>query len=144
MPRLRAFSFALVAALAACSSHASHGSSTTTTVAPGRPAITATTLSGAAIAAGRVAAKDVGIRSCAADRAHHVEVKGSAHNPTSGRVNYNISIAISGRPGTPEYATVASATRVAPGWTAQWDVATTAPFASGMRCSVTRVSRRPA
>jgi len=101
-------------------------------------------MSGAAIAAGKRAAKDVKITSCAANRAQHVEVKGTAHNSTTGRVTYNISIAIIGRPGTPQYATVASAARVTPGRTAQWDLTTTAPYASGIRCSVTAVNRRSA
>jgi hypothetical protein len=99
-------------------------------------------LSPAAVAASRSAAKDVKITSCSGDAKHHVVVKGTAHNSTKKRENYDVSVLITGKPGSSQYGTVASAQQVAPGATATFDAATTAPYAPGMTCKVTRVVRQ--
>jgi len=129
--------------LVACSSHGTSQS------APGQKknsnatstSVTTTTLSGAAIAANKQAMKDVAITSCAPNAAQRLEIKGTARNTSASRADFVVLLAIRDRTGIVRYATSASANKVAPSRTAQWDAVTTAKYESGMTCRVTSVSR---
>jgi hypothetical protein len=132
----RLFIVVFVALAAACSSGSSHNSSTATT-APSPGGGTATTMSPAAIAASKQTMKDVKLKSCAGDAAHHTVVKGTVHNSAAKAANYAIAVTITDAGGRHNYATVASVDRVAPGETANWQAATTAPYENGSHCSVT-------
>ncbi len=106
-----------------------------------QPGATTTTLSATQLAVNRQALKEVKITACAPNASHHVVIKGTAHNPTAGRVTYTVQLAISEKSGAPRYGTAAAANAVAPSSTAHWDAVTTARYEPGMRCSVTGVSR---
>jgi hypothetical protein len=106
------------------------------------PVGTTTTPSAAQIAENTQARKDVSITSCAADRLHHVEIKGIAHNPTSSAATYAVQLSIRDASGKHFYATAAATSNVAPKGKAEWDAATTAPYVAGTMCSITSASRR--
>jgi hypothetical protein len=119
---------------AACSGHSS-------SKGDAQQAPTTTTLSAAQLAANRQALKEVAITSCASNAANHVVIKGTAHNPTTGRVTYTVQLAINDTSGASRYGTAAAANAVAPSSTARWSAVTTARYEPGMRCRVTSVSR---
>jgi hypothetical protein len=98
-------------------------------------------MSPAAVSASNKAMKDVTLKSCAGDTHHHTVVKGTAHNSTAKTANYSIAVTITGAAEKRDYATVASVDRVAPGETANWQAATTAPYRNGSRCTVTNATR---
>ena len=108
---------------------------------PGNTNLTTTTLSAAAIAANKQARRDVAITSCAPNAAQHVEIKGTVRNASSSGSDFVIQLSISDKTGVVRYATSASAYKVAPTRTAQWDAATTAKYEKGMTCKVSSVSR---
>ena len=82
------------------------------------------------------------ITSCAANAQHHVEITGTVSNPASAPATYTVQLSIKNRAGKRLYATAASAQHVAPKGSGTWTAATTAPFATGMTCAVTGVSRQ--
>ena len=126
-------------ALNACSSH---GSSTPASSASSTPrSATTSTLSPVQIAANAQAKHEVTITSCGPNRAHHVEIKGTAHNTTSGPATYAIQLTIKDTAGKRLYATAASVSNVPSKHNGVWDAATTATYVAGMTCSVTSVSR---
>ncbi len=86
-------------------------------------------------------AKEVKITSCAADTLGDVEVDGTAHNTSSGRSDYLIEVVVDAQSGTQLDSSVAIATNVEPGQTAQWKAVTTAKFASGVTCKVASATR---
>ncbi len=108
------------------------------------PADTTTTLSAAQVAGNEQARREVSITSCAPDRLDHVEIKGIAHNTTSRVATYAVQLSIRDASGKRFYATAASTSHVAPNGQAQWDAATTVPYATGMRCSITSATRHAA
>ena len=128
--------------LVACSSHGSPQSAPGQKKNnPGNTSVTTTTLSNAAIAINQRALKDVAITSCAPNAAQHVEIKGTVRNASSSGSDFVIQLSISDKTGVVRYATSASAYKVAPTRTAQWDAATTAKYEKGMTCKVSSVSR---
>jgi hypothetical protein len=108
------------------------------------PADTTTTLSAAQIAENTQARRDVSITTCAPNRLDHVEIKGIAHNTTARVATYEVQLSIRDASGKRFYATAASTSHVAPSGKAQWDAATTVPYAAGMTCSITSASRHAA
>ena len=104
--------------------------------------MTTTTLSPVQVAANVQAKHEVAVTSCGPDHLHHLEIKGTAHNTTSGPATYAIQLMIKDAAGKRLYATAASVSRVPSQHKGAWDAATTANYVAGMTCSVTSVSRR--
>jgi hypothetical protein len=131
LTRMRVLAVAMCAvALAACS----NGKGSSSNASP-------TTRSGKQITGDQRSDEEVVITSCAPNGLHNVEIKGSVKNATSRAVSYTIQLAIADGSGRRRYATAASARDVPPKNAAVWDAQTTAPYASGMSCTVTTVSR---
>jgi hypothetical protein len=86
-------------------------------------------------------AKEVKITSCAADTLGDIEVQGTARNTSSGRSDYLIEVVVDAQSGTQLDSSVAIASNVEPGQTAQWKAVTTAKSASGVTCKVANATR---
>jgi hypothetical protein len=123
--------------LGACSSHA-----TSTPPASTVPPIDVTTSIPTSVADNAQTRHQIAVTSCGTDTAGHVEIKGTAHNPTSSTVSYALQLTIRDPSANRFYATATTANDVAPAHTAKWEVATTAPYHAGVECAVASATKR--
>lgn len=87
------------------------------------------------------ALKEVKIATCSRDALGDVDIKGTAHNTSSGRSNYLIDVVVEDSSGTQLDSSVAITNNVDPNQTARWQALTTAKFAPGVTCKVASVIR---
>jgi hypothetical protein len=102
---------------------------------------TTTTLSAAQAAANRQARREVAVTSCGPNDEHNMTINGTAHNTTARPATYTIQLVIRSRTGSPLYYTAAEVHDVPAHRVGRWSAATTAPYVTGMRCTITSATR---